>query len=814
MKRTTLPMAMSASVFPRAFKLFAAWFSLVILSGVLKAQTVDVWMTAKDQSILLEQQASTAFSTDSSSATVQIEIDESTAYQTIDGFGYTVTEGSAEVISTLDEDTQDQLLNEIYGDQSLASQVVRISIGASDLSSSCYSYNDVAGDTDMVHFSLDGPDRTFLLPLLKKIIGINPQVKILATPWSAPTWMKDNNSYIGGSLLPEYYAAYAKYFVKYLNAMRAEGIEIWAVTPQNEPENPNNEPSMTMNAYEQYVFIDKYLGPAFRRAYLNTKIICFDHNCDNPEYPIEVCNASSHAYGSAFHLYGGSITAMTTVRNATGKPVYFTEQYTGSGGSFSGDFAWHINSVVLNGLNNWARVILEWNLANNTEIGPHTPGGCNTCLGAITVTGVSSYERNVSYYIIGQASRFIKSGAVRIASSCSARYMPLSAFKNPDGSIVLLLINNAKATSIRVSRGASSFAYPVPGGTATTLIWDSGPVVPVTGLSAGPVSPSLPANGTLQMTANVSPWDATNRNVSWRTSDASVAMVNGNGLVTGLNPGTAIITVIAEDGERAATSDVTVTSPVQISYGDSSWTLPGTVEAEKFDRGGEGMAYHDADTANTGTKFRVSEAVDIEKCSAGGFDVGWIAEGEWLEYTVDVISADVYNMDASVSGDTSTGAFHVEFDGVDKTGILNVPDTGGRQAWQTVSKTGISLNAGQQIMRILMDGPGFSFDKVTFSSVSVGIDKKNMMSAGRMTARIWPNPVTNGMFVEWGGSVTDETDCVLYNLLGQEVHRFRIKPAGERTEIRLAGLNLPNGVYILKLNTDSAPVVRKVILAR
>ncbi|MBN1894806.1 carbohydrate-binding protein [bacterium] len=721
MKRTIPSTQDSAPVRPSADGLCPFLMTLLLLSGNTAAQTVDVWITARDQTILLEQQAPTAFSADSNSATVQIDIDETTTYQSIDGFGYTVTEGSAEVISTLDEDTQDQLLNEIYGADGLASQVVRISIGASDLSSSSYSYNDVVGDTDMVHFSLDGPDRTFLLPVLQKIIGINPSVKILATPWSAPIWMKTNNSYIGGSLLPEYYAAYAKYFVKYISAMRAEGIEIWAVTPQNEPENPNNEPSMTMNAYEQYVFIDKYLGPALRQAYYNTRIICFDHNCDNPEYPIEVCNASSYAFGSAFHLYGGSITAMTTVHNATGKPVYFTEQYTGSDGSFSGDFAWHMNSVVLNGLNNRARVVLEWNLANNTEIGPHTPGGCTTCLGAITVTGVGSYERNVSYYVIGQASRFIKNGAVRIASTCSARYMPLSAFKNPDGSVVLLLINNAKATSIRVSRGASSFAYPIPGNTAATLMWDSDPVVPVSGMSAGPVSPSLPANSTLQMTANLSPWDATNKNVSWRTSNASVALVNGNGLVTGLNPGTAVITVIAEDGDMSAASDITVTSLVQAPYADSACTLPGTVEIEKYDRGGEGMAYHDADAANTGTKFRVSEGVDIEKCSSGGFDISWISAGEWLEYSVDVACTDVYTLDASVSSDTSTGAFHVEFDGIDKTGILDVPDTGSRQAWQIVSKTGITLNAGRQIMRIVMDGPGFSFDKVNFSSASVAL---------------------------------------------------------------------------------------------
>ena len=166
-------------------------------------------------------------------------------------------------------------------------------------------------------------------------------IKILATPWSAPVWMKDNNSFKGGGLLPANYNVYAQYFVKYIQQMKAEGISIDAVTPQNEPLNPNNNPSLVMTALQQADFIKGSLGPAFQTAGITTKIITYDHNCDVPGYPLTVlqdAQANAFVSGSAFHLYAGDISALSTVHNAyPNKSLYFTEQYTAGTGSFSGD---------------------------------------------------------------------------------------------------------------------------------------------------------------------------------------------------------------------------------------------------------------------------------------------------------------------------------------------------------------------------------------------------------------------------------------------------------------------------------------------
>lgn len=452
------------------------YFVIMISFIKMNAQTVTPWITSGDQTKLLQQQASVSFGTNSGTNPSTVTINAGTTYQTMDGFGYTLTEGSCEVISGMAATQQNQLLNDLYNPATgLNANVVRISIGASDLSSSSYSYNETSGDVNMNNFSLNGPDLTYLVPILKKIQLINPNIKILATPWSAPRWMKTNNSWVGGSLQTQYYAAYARYFVKYFAAMQAQGISIWGITPQNEPENPNNEPSMLMNSTEQKNFINQQLGPQMASAgYGNVKIIAFDHNCDNTAYPIDVLNNSSYVDGAAFHLYLGNISAMSTVRNATNKNVYFTEQYTGSGGSFSGDFGWHMQNVVIGSTNNWAKTVLEWNAANNSGLGPRTPGGCSTCLGAITVNNSTSYTKNVAYYIIGQISKFVKPGALRISSSSTNGSIVSAGFKNPDGSIALVVYNSGSANTIKVVSGSSAFNYTVPASSAVTFNWSAG----------------------------------------------------------------------------------------------------------------------------------------------------------------------------------------------------------------------------------------------------------------------------------------------------------------------------------------------------
>lgn len=373
------------------------------------------------------------------------------------------------------------MLQELFGsgEGSNAISYLRISIGASDLSAKVYTYDEMpAGETDvaLANFSLaeEGASGTMLIPLLKEILAINPSIKILGSPWTAPLWMKDNRASVGGSLKPEYYAAYAQYFVKYIQGMKAEGITIDAITPQNEPEHGGNNPSMVMHAEDQRDFVKNNLGPAFATAGLTTKIIVWDHNCDRPAYPITILDdpaAKAFVDGSAFHLYSGDISALTTVHDAhPDKNLYFTEQYTPSNGSFQGDLVWHMKNVIIGSMRNWSRNALEWNLANDLSYGPYTPGGCTVCKGALTIGG-GSVTRNVSYYIIAQASRFVPPGSVRIASTVSGSLSNVT-FKRPDGKYVMVVVNeSAGAANFNIRINGKWVTPNLPGNSAGTFIW-------------------------------------------------------------------------------------------------------------------------------------------------------------------------------------------------------------------------------------------------------------------------------------------------------------------------------------------------------
>lgn len=407
-----------------------------------------------------------------------IKIDPAQRFQAVEGFGYTLTGASAQLIQQLSPGVRDSLLQELFGSapNSLQISYLRLSLGASDLSVSVFSYDDLPpGQTDesLSKFSLS-QDTTYLIPLLKDILRINPNLKIMASPWSPPVWMKSNGNSMGGSLLPKYYPAFARYFVKYIQAMAAAGIRIDAVTLQNEPHHGGNNPSMVMEPGEQADFVKNHLGPAFKEAGISTKILVWDHNCDEPDYPIAVLNdslAKTYVHGSAFHLYAGDVSALSKVHEAhPDRALYFTEQWTGSKGTFDGDFQWHVKNVIIGAMRNHSRTALEWNLANDPAFSLHTPGGCTECKGALTIGG-DKISRNVSYYIVAHASRFVPPGSVRIGSQ-AVESLPNVAFLTPDGRTVSIVLNDSnKTVSFQINANNQFLAAQLGPGMAGTWRW-------------------------------------------------------------------------------------------------------------------------------------------------------------------------------------------------------------------------------------------------------------------------------------------------------------------------------------------------------
>jgi glucosylceramidase len=457
---------------------------------------IEGWVT-RDAKSLLQPLQPVAFAGSAPQEPLPtIEIDDSRTFQPIEGFGFSLTGGSAYLLAGLSKPDRATLLQELFGltGESVGLSCLRVSIGASDLGRKDFSYWGLrrgAKDPDLARFNLSAGDRE-VVPMLQEILAINPAVKIIASPWSAPPWMKSNGSYVGGRLKPEFYAAYARYFVKYVEMMRGHGIHVSAVTPQNEPHNPRNEPSMEMSATEQADFIKGHLGPELRKAAPGTDILCWDHNCDEPGFPLTVLgDAEARAYtaGVAWHLYNGSPEAMSKVRaHYPETKVYFTEQWISAKDDFMGALRWHTKNVIIGTLRNWSRTALEWNLASDPRYALHTRLGAVGALGGVTIAAAirprrgaggapdgvtigSTITRNPGYYLMAHSAKFIRPGSVRIHSSEVAR-LPNVTCLTPDSRMVMVVMNDGDgARRFRLQhRGACATLELGPGDVAT-LRW-------------------------------------------------------------------------------------------------------------------------------------------------------------------------------------------------------------------------------------------------------------------------------------------------------------------------------------------------------
>jgi glucosylceramidase len=490
-----------------------------------------VWVTTPDRTQLLADKGTIPF-VKGPPANQSITVDPTTRYQTIDGFGASLTDSSAVVLYRLDQTTRDALMKELFDPATgLGLSFLRQPMGASDFFDSTatggqpYSYDDMPvgmTDFDMQHFSI-AHDEPEIIPLVKQAKDLDPQLKILATPWGQPAWMKTNQSMVGGRLIddPRIYQAYALYFVKYIQAYAAHGIHIDYVTIQNEPQNrtPSGYPGTDLPE-AQAIKVINALGPALQAAGLDTKILAYDHNwTEHPDdiayaqangidaelnYPfdLQASSAGQWIYGTAYHHYAGAPTAQTTMHNAyPDKGIWMTEA-TGTGSNnlsstFSSTLRNHVQNLVIGNLRNWGKSLVNWNLALDNTFGPHF-NGCGNCIGVVTVNADKSIYRDPDYYELGQLSRFVKPGAVRIDSTSGGTNQVQSvAFRNPDGTTVAVLWNSSTNTARTVSLNTNGFSadYTLPGGALATFVWDD------RAITTGDVGGTVPATLSLTLGA-------------------------------------------------------------------------------------------------------------------------------------------------------------------------------------------------------------------------------------------------------------------------------------------------------------------------
>lgn len=763
--------------------------SLLIFPKILEAQYVNSWLTASDRSKLFQQQPVINMIT-SNPGGYTITIDTAIQNQIIDGFGFCLTEGSAEVISSLKPAKQDSLLRELFDPiNGIGLSVLRISIGACDLNAYSYSYDEMPvgkNDVAMAQFSLAGPDLDYLIPILKKILLINPKIKLLGAPWSAPRWMKSSYTWVGGTLNPSYYQAYADYFVKYLDAMKSHGIDIWAITPQNEPENQKNEPSMTLTSAQEIAFINNNLGPTLRNAGYATKIIAFDHNCDNTAYPIDVCNQSQYVDGAAFHLYIGDISALTTVYKATNKNIYFTEQYTPTNSNFSEMLADHMNKVMLGSVNNWAKTAIEWNLATDAGFGPHTPGGCNTCMGAITVNNSTDFARNVSYYVAAHMSKCILPGAQRIGTSTTNNSpYNIAAFKNIDQSIALVIMNNGGTADIKVGIGNKYFNYTIPGYTVASFTM------------GGNQNSSIALSASAQINAEIN----TPLNLPVSVTGGAVSRLefyNGGNLVQtdSTSPylmtwapaalAASVITIKAFDADGRYVSSLGVNLNV-FRYKP----IPATIQAEDYDN---------------------MSGIQTENCNdaGAGLNIGYLDTNDFIEYYVNAKYSGTYKVDFRV-GSVSNGSFVLLEDGKAKSSI-NVSSTGGYQSWSTISNN-IHLDAGNHILRLNISTPGWNLNYMVFTSLdSSGTDAVYTGSSEGSDILIYKNAGNDNLVsVKTNFSIQDKIVLSMSNCLGETMLTSEYNNQNKGSEMQLDMSKFPDGLYFLKVQIGTMDICKKII---
>lgn len=416
-------------------------------------------------------------------------------YQSIDGFGAAITGATAFNLLKMDAADRSQFLKETFSEEEgFGMSYVRVCIGCSDFSLSDYTCCDERG---IENFALTDEETEFVIPVLKEILEINPNLKILASPWTAPRWMKVNNlrhlkpydKWTGGHLNPNHYHDYAEYFARWIKAFEKEGIRIYAITPQNEPLNKGNSASMFMGWKEQRDFIKNALGPKFRSEGIDTKIYVFDHNYnydnlkDQYSYPSKIyedSEASGYIAGAAYHNYGGSFNELNAIHAANPEmELVFTESTAGDwndGSNLKKRLVDDMEQITLGTVNRWCRGAIIWNLMLDSNRGPNRPGGCTTGFGAVDIApDFKTVRRNSFYYIMVHMSSVVKPGAVRIASDgISSDGLTFASFLNPDGSYALVISNrneNDKPTT--VSDGIRNFEVTIPGNGIISLKWKS-----------------------------------------------------------------------------------------------------------------------------------------------------------------------------------------------------------------------------------------------------------------------------------------------------------------------------------------------------
>jgi glucosylceramidase len=638
-------------------------------------EPVSAWLTTGDRGKLLEQQPGLSFGGSASSGLV-VDVNESHRYQTMDGFGAAMTDSSAWLIANAMTPAQrDQLMRRLFsGSEGIGMSYVRVPIGSSDHALGHYTYDDTC--CDLSDFSL-AHDAAYVIPVLQQAKALNPDLKLMGSTWSGPAWMKSPARLNGGRLDPEYADEYAAYLARFVSGYGEQGLPISAIAMQNEPQSvPHDYPGMWMTAADQAALAAQHLGPAL--AGTGTKILALDHNWALAHYAVDVLDdpaARQYVAGTAFHCYGGTPDQQLITRNAhPDKEILFTECASGGWATdWADNLVWDGVNVLVGATRNWARTSLKWNIALDRDGGPHT-GGCTNCAGIVTVDrGSGAVTYNHDYYSIGHASKFVRPGAQRIASSTHAGTgLHTVAFRNPDGSKVLLAVNATEsALPFTVRWGGQSFAYTLPRESIATFTWSGAQAAP-----AAPQPPSAPnataADGRVSLT-----WEFSADAESYTVKRADAAGGSTTTLAAGVAlpeyidttavNGTQYRYVVSAENGHGASAD---SAPAHATPNPPRLrSAAATIEAESFDD---------------------QSGVAVQGCSDGsgcGLSIGYTDSGDYVSWNRVHFGDGAESVSVRVASHSSGGTLELRLDSANGplVGTVQIGGTGGWDNWTTLT---------------------------------------------------------------------------------------------------------------------------------
>jgi glucosylceramidase len=491
------PIAVSSTTTIKAIAVATGYSTSTVATGTysLLGPAVSLVLSTNDETQLMAAQPSVNFNLGSTAdaGTDTVVVDAKQTYQSIDGFGASFTDSAAWLLMTVEPSSSlSGTLNDLFtrNGNGIGLSFMRIPIGASDIALSVYSFDDMpVGQTDptLANFSITH-DQAYILPLIQQAKALNPNMKLMANPWSPPGWMKDPASVspvsmLGGSLLmtSANEAAFANYFVKYIQAYQAAGVPIDYITVQNEPLNiTTSYPSMGMSDTVQLALLQNYVLPALAANNISTKVFVYDHNWDTPSYPQTVLSGLTaqqltQVAGTAWHGYGGAPGAQQLLQNQF--PTLGNWETEHSGGAWISDQFTSDMLEITQVLRNSGKAYVKWSLALNQNLGPNLTqnaglGGCNTCTPIVTVNSqTGAVTKDIEFYTLGHYSKYVLPGAVRVYSSNTPAIASV-AFVNPDSSMALIAYNSSPSSqTFQVQWGTESFSYTLPATAAATFTW-------------------------------------------------------------------------------------------------------------------------------------------------------------------------------------------------------------------------------------------------------------------------------------------------------------------------------------------------------